>query len=315
MRKVVSVLGVLLMALSGGTVSGQELEGTISLSGAWALYPMAVRWGEEFKKIHPKVNFDISAGGAGKGITDALAGAVDLGMVSREISDLEIQKGAFPIAVTKDAVVPVVSAANPVLADIRKKGLKRDAFIGIWLSKDVATWGHALGTADTTPIHVYTRSDACGAAETWAKYLGKKQEDLVGIGVYGDPGLGEAARRDPLAIGYNNINFAYDAKTQQPVEGLAIVPIDVNGNGQLDPNEDFYASRKGLVEAIGRGDYPSPPARDLYFVSKGVPEKPLTREFIRWVLTDGQQFVDETGYLKLTGDKLTAGLKKLGATP
>ena len=60
-----------------------ELQGTIRVSGAWALYPMMVRWGEEFRKIHPKVRVDISAGGAGKGIADALAGLVDIGMVSR----------------------------------------------------------------------------------------------------------------------------------------------------------------------------------------------------------------------------------------
>ena len=42
-------------------------------------------------------------------------------------------------------------------------------------------------------INVYTRSDACGAAEMWAKYMGKKQEDLKGIGIYGDPGM---MRRD-----------------------------------------------------------------------------------------------------------------------
>jgi len=63
----------------------KELKGQISLSGAFALYPLAVKWAEEFRKLHPKVKIDISGGGAGKGITDALAKVVDLGMVSREL--------------------------------------------------------------------------------------------------------------------------------------------------------------------------------------------------------------------------------------
>jgi len=62
-----------------------SVEGTIRVSGAWALYPMMVKWAEEFKKIHPQVRIDVSAGGAGKGITDALTGLVDIGMVSREL--------------------------------------------------------------------------------------------------------------------------------------------------------------------------------------------------------------------------------------
>lgn len=72
-----------------------ELKGTITISGAFALYPLMVRWGEEFQKLHPDVKFDISAGGAGKGMTDALNGAVDIGMVSRAIAPEEEQKGAF----------------------------------------------------------------------------------------------------------------------------------------------------------------------------------------------------------------------------
>ena len=35
----------------------RELQGEIQLSGAFALYPMAVKWVEEFRKIHPKVRW------------------------------------------------------------------------------------------------------------------------------------------------------------------------------------------------------------------------------------------------------------------
>jgi phosphate transport system substrate-binding protein len=67
------------------------MEGTISLSGAFALYPLANKWAEEFKKTYPDVRFNISAGGAGKGVADALGQAVDLGMVSREVKEEEIK--------------------------------------------------------------------------------------------------------------------------------------------------------------------------------------------------------------------------------
>ncbi len=93
--------------------SQNKLSGQISISGAFALYPMTVKWAEEFRKINPDVRIDISAGGAGKGIADALSGMVEIGMVSREIYPEELKKGAFPIAVTKDAVVAVISESNP----------------------------------------------------------------------------------------------------------------------------------------------------------------------------------------------------------
>jgi phosphate transport system substrate-binding protein len=291
----------------------EELKGTVSLSGAWALYPMALKWAEEFTKLHPGVRVDVQAGGAGKGIADALAGAVDLGMVSRAIHPAELDRGAFAVAVCKDAVVPTISAKNPLLSQVLQAGVEKETFAAIWITEAARTWGDVLGGGDRTPLHVYTRSDACGAAETWADFLGKKQEDLTGIGVYGDPGLAEAVRRDPLGVGYNNINYAYDAVTKKPVAGLAILPIDLDGNGKIDETENFYQDRDAVTAAIARGAYPSPPARDLYLVSKGKPGKRVLVDFLKWILGEGQKYVPETGYIALSPEKLTEGLKKIGA--
>lgn len=299
-----SCTALILAATVSCVTAGTNLSGTVSMSGAWALYPMAVRWGEEFRKLHPEVRFDVSAGGAGKGMTDALAGAVDIGLVSRDVTAAETNKGALPVAVTKDAVIPMVNTKNPAMDLLRKQGVKQDVFVGIWIRQDITTWGQACGTPLKAPIRVYTRSDACGAAETWARYLGKKQEELKGVGVYGDPGLGEAVRKDALGVGYNNVNFAYDATTGKPVAGLAVLPLDVNGNGTLDKEEDVYATRSDLLKAIADGRFPSPPARELFFVLKGKPEKPALAAFVLWVLTDGQKFVEESGYIPLSAENL-----------
>ena len=52
-------------------------------------------------------------GGAGKGITDALSGLVDIGLASRDIDPAEVKKGAYTIYVTKDAVVPTFNTGKP----------------------------------------------------------------------------------------------------------------------------------------------------------------------------------------------------------
>jgi phosphate transport system substrate-binding protein len=302
-------------APAGAQTSPPSVRGNLSLSGAWALYPLAVRWQEEFQKSHPGVNVDVQAGGAGKGIADALAGVVDIGMVSREINPAEVEKGAVALAVAKDAVIATVSLKNPFLADILRRGLRKEDLAGIWIRKSVSTWEGLIGKSGKTPIHIFTRSDACGAAETWAAYLGGHQEDLGGVGVYGDPGLAEAVRRDPLAVGFNNVNFAYEAKTLKPVAGLEICPIDLDGNGLGDPAEKVYATRDDLTRAIAAGVYPSPPARDLYFVIKGRPDRPILAEFLAWVLTEGQKFVAEMGYIAVSPDRIASGLAVVrGAT-
>ncbi len=295
---------------SSSTSTSKELEGRITLSGAWALYPMAVVWGEEFQKIHPKVKVEVSAGGAGKGMADALGGLVDIGMVSRGIDKAETDKGAYPIAVAKDAVVPTINAKNPVLNDILSKGVKRKTFIDIYINETVRTWGEVVGRPDIKDeIHVYTRSDAAGAPEIWAKYLGKKQENLKGIGVYGDPGLLAVVQKDPLGIGFNNYNYVFDMKTGLPLSEVKIIPFDVNENGSVDADEDISTKVK-TVQAIKKGVFPHPPARVEYFVTRDKPTG-LVKEFVRWVLTEGQKFVDETGYIELPKDVVEGELKKV----
>ena len=315
MRKITAgmlIFVILTMICIPKSYSQEKPSGQISISGAFALYPMVIKWADEYQKINPGVRFDISAGGAGKGISDALNGMVEIGMVSREIYPEEIKKGAFPIAVTKDAVVAVISDRNPVINDILAKGLKKDVAANIWVTGKVTTWSQAFGSKTSSPIHIYTRSDACGAAEMWAKFFGKKQEDLLGVGVFGDPGLAQAVKRDPLGIGFNNIGYAYDATTREQIKGLKVVPIDLNNNGKIESDENFYESMNDIMAAIASGKYPSPPARELYFVLKGSPEnnKVLT-SFIKWVLSDGQKFVNEAGYISLTKETIEAERKKL----
>ena len=313
----ISRIGIVLLmfslfAFAPGCGGGQKQSGTqttVRVSGAWALYPMMVRWADEFAKTRPGCRIDVAAGGAGKGVADALAGLVDIGMVSREIKHEETQRGAQYVPVVKDAVFPVINANSPTLREVMSKGLMKKQFMALWIEGKALSWGELTGGSVGDRVQVYTRSDACGAAETWAGYLGKHQEDLKGTGVYGDPGIAEAIRNDSLGVGYNNLNYAYDAKTGLPVKGLQVLPIDVNENGKVDPEEDLK-TKSNAIQAVVSGRYPSPPARDLYLMTKDRFKGPA-REFIRWILTDGQQYVNEMGYIKLKETQIDEALKKI----
>lgn len=290
-----------------------NLKGTISLSGAFALYPMAVKWKEEYNKAYPDVQIEISAGGAGKGIADALSGIVNLGMVSREIYPSEIEKAAWFIPVVQDAVVGLINANNPVISEIQKNGIQRETLRKIFIYGTIKTWGEAIGnsTKSRERIEVYTRADASGSADIWAKYFGKKQEDLLGVGVFGDPGMAQAVQNDKYGLGYGNISFAYNAETKKVNDGLKVIPLDINNNYTIDPTENFYNNLDSLLNAIKKNIYPSPPARYLFLLSKGKPGNPLVLHFLKWILTDGQKYIREAGFIQLTDEKIKESIEKL----
>lgn len=312
MMKITSVIsGLLILVLCFSCVSKEKKEKTISISGAFALYPLVVSWAEEYKKEHTDIRFNISGGGAGKGMADALSGAVDLGMFSREIEQAEKDQGVWWVGLTIDAVVPTISDMNPCLAQLKQSGLTREEFREIFIDGNKKQWNQMINITGEVPINVYTRSDACGAAGTWAKYMGGNQEDLKGIGIYGDPGLADAVARDPFGIAFNNTIYAYDIQSGKKRPGIEIIPIDINANGRIDPEEDFYGSFQNILKAIAEGVYPSPPARELYFVAGGKPAKKATLDFIKWTLTDGQKFVKAAGYVPIDQQKIRIYLEKL----
>ncbi|MEA2041006.1 MAG: substrate-binding domain-containing protein [Bacteroidota bacterium] len=310
MTKAVLVIMVAALMFSACT-SKKQKENTLSFSGAFALYPMVIKWSEEYKKENSNIRFNISAGGAGKGMTDALSQTVDLGMFSREISQAELDKGVWWIGLCIDAVLPTISADNPLLDTLKQRGLTQQEFKAIFIDKTITNWNQIITTADDMVIEIYTRSDACGAAGTWAKYLGGKQENLTGIGIHGDPALAEAVGKDTKAVGYNNTAYIYDIKTGNKYPGIEVIPIDLNNNGQIDPEEDVYNTFDDILKAISEGIYPAPPARELYFVAKGKPEKQATIDFMKWVLTKGQKYVKDAGYVPITQEKIDEYLKKL----
>ncbi len=299
----------LLISCSGSqkNENGSSLKGTITVSGAFALYPLVNVWATEFRKEYPEIRVNIAAGGAGKGMADVLTGAADLGMFSRDFTEAEKAKGVWWISVTKDAVVPTIADKNPHLNEIKSKGLTREQLSKLYLKNGPVNW-----YASTDKITVYTRSDAAGAAATWAEYLGGAgQESLKGIAVFGDPGVADAVKKDPLALGYNNVIYVYDLATGKKYPGIEVLPIDVNGNGAIDSTEYFYESLDEVKRAIIDGRYPSPPARELYLVSSGVPRSEAVRTFLTWILTKGQAFIEENGYIPLSESILEEQRQKL----
>lgn len=319
MRKlIVLLMGVILMLFvsvscnnSSSKKMNSEYEGKISISGAFALYPLTVKWAEEYQKLHPNVRIDISAGGAGKGMMDALSEMVDLGMFSRGISDAEKAKDCWWVAVAKDAVLPTMNEQNPLLGKIKSSGINKNQFENIFINSRIEKWSQLYNLTGNDPMNIYTRSDACGAAQMWGEFLGKDQENLIGIGVFGDPGMADAVKRDPYGIGYNNVIYIYDLKTRKCYPGLDVIPVDLNNNDTVDENEKFYGTIDEIMEAIKNGIYPSPPARELYFVAHGKPNKKVTIEFLKWVLTKGQFIVNEAGYVQLSNDKIQSELNKV----
>jgi phosphate transport system substrate-binding protein len=303
---------VVIIVLTGCNQS-QKNSKQINFSGAYALYPLNLKWSGEYKKAHPDIIFNIQPGGAGKGLTDALSGNADVGMFSREISDNELNKSVWYIVLAKDAVFATINSKNPYIDSIKTHGLARAALKHLFIDGKPETWEDLLDIKSNNQhkINIYTRSDASGAAESWAAFFDARQDKLKGTGMMGDPGIANAVKNDINGIGFNNPQYLFNMQSGDKIPGIEILPLDVNGNGRIDSTENFYSSLSAVESAVIDEAYPSPPVRDLYFVCKQKPSDKTILDYFKWVLTDGQQFIKDAGYVPLPADAIQDQLKKL----
>jgi phosphate transport system substrate-binding protein len=272
--------------------------GTIKITGAFALYPLTKLWISGFRKIHPETQFELTAVGTGLGFDEVLSGNADIAMISNEIP-YEADKMLWNTPVARLAVVPVINSGNPYLTAILKKGIRHDELAGIFSGNGPATWGEFFGNSKKDPIHIYIRADKAGASEIWMNYLFLDSSEVKGIRVNGEDNLIREVKKDPLAISYCNFVYAYDPYKKQILDGISVLPLDINRNGKIDEKENFYHDFTELQRAMWSGKFPHVLIRDLYFVTKGRPGTFEIVEFLKWVLTEGQKMIPDAGYIEL----------------
>lgn len=292
MKKFVFVL--VLFSLIFTISCKKEEKKIITLSGAFAIYPTAVNWANEYMKLNPNVKIEVSAGGAGKGATDAILGIVDIGMVSREPDKSELEKGIIAIPISHDGVFVIISAKNPFVQEIIKKGIKRQTLYELFIENKKLSFYDIYGIEGGKEkyFNIYTRSDSCGAAQTFAKGLGnKKQEDLKGVGLNSDPQMINAVLKDDFGLSY--ANFSYVFNTDGKVfDGIKILPIDSDEDGMISEDEKIE-NRKDAERLINENRYLFS-RRNYFFVKKELSQD--AKSFIKFCLSEeGTKILEAIG--------------------
>jgi phosphate transport system substrate-binding protein len=306
MKTKLSLLLIILVSIVAGCTSKTGKQGTsvlshsdvISISGAYALSPIMQVWITEFKKTHPYVKFQLSANGSGQGIKDLIAGKVDLAMISQNLP-----KGKDSLLwiapVARLGIVPVMNPKNPNYKTMMEKGVSREILSALFTGNNTMTWGELAGNQSKDKVNVYFRSDSSGATATLAKYLEIDKHEIKGFPVSGEDQLIKQVKDDPLAFSYVNFIYAFDPVKKEFLNDLKIVPITITVNGKPEAAGKIFDTYEHLQRSMWLGRYPSSLIRTLYLVTKG---KPRTREmfdFMYWIITDGQRFVADNGYIEL----------------
>lgn len=269
-------------------VSG--ISGNLNGVGSDTLNNLMTLWGESFCRKYPSVRIGIEGKGSATGPPALIQGTAQLAPMSRdmkreEIDAFEKKYGYKPtcIKVALDAVGFFVHKDNPV------QSLSLGQIDGMFSSTlkrggaDIVRWDQAgVDALKGKPVSLYGRNSASGT-NGFVKEVALKKGDFKNS-VKEQPGSSAVIQgigSDRQGIGYSGIGYLNSS-----VKALALSAKD--GGKAIEPTYDNCVS----------GDYPLARYLVIYINKKpGVALDPLTREFIRFVLSrEGQEIVVRDGY-------------------
>ncbi len=268
----------------GGQSTGRPAKTVIQDKGSDTMVNVAQVWAEEYGKVAPDAEVEVSGGGSGVGLAALVKGAVDIANASRDIKPSEVEQatrntGKKPVEFTVgfDALAVYVHKDNP-LSEITLEQLAAIYAEGGKVTRWSELGVKIPGAADDTIVRV-SRQSSSGTYEFFREHaLGNKDYKLGSRDLSGSKEVVELVGSTPTAIGYSGMGYATPAVKMLKVGAKAGAPA-------VAPT----------VAGVHDGTYPM--ARSLHLYTLGEPQGAVKR-YIDWILSDaGQRVVEDSGYV------------------
>jgi phosphate transport system substrate-binding protein len=314
---------------STGTPASSPATSKVALSetGATELYPLMNLWAPAYNTKYPNVSITTGSTGSGAGISQAAAGAVNIGASGAYLSDgdMSAHKGLMNIALAVSAeqvnynlpgVTEHLKLNGKVLAAMYQGTIKT------WNDPQIAALnpGVNLPATPVVPLH---RSDGAGDTFVFTQYLSKQDPDGWGkspgynttvdfpsvpgaLGENGAGGMVTGCAQTPGCVAY--IGTSYLDQASQKGLGLAEL-ANASGNYLLPDPQSVQAEAAGfasqtpanqvisLINGPAANGYPivNYEYAIVYSNQKDPAVAQTMQAFLHWAVTDGSNasFLDQ----------------------
>ena len=265
----------------------------VAITGVRFAYPLVQKWIDDYNKISPAVQIIIeSRGSSDPAKYDILVEAFEPDEEKKATRDYSY--------IARYAILPVVNSQAAFAKVYASKGLTKALIKQLFFHDIFADKKEQLAVKE--PYTVYTRLQKAGAPITFSKYFGYQQKDIRGKSIAGaDEHLLKAVLRDSTGLTYLPMNLVFDQKTGMPVQGITILPIDLNGNGKVSDEEKIYNNLPAVIrhfEGQGQKELSNVPIEYLNVsIEKNSPNAEAV-EFLQWVIQHAGNDLHAFGFLK-----------------
>ena len=290
MRKILIFILLIVGVSVENTYSQQAQSNKVIITGTRFTYPIIEKWVAKFKKTHPDINIALAPLGTPG------ADSANLKIVSHDLVTTDLKEGDTYIAVAKYGLLSIANSKSPLVAYYKNKGLQEADINKLFFTNDPGTLKNYV---------VYTRQQKSCAPISFANNYGHSFDDLAGTKVQGDDkALLYALKKDSLGISYNNLGYVYDINTRKIVDNVAVLPVDLNNNGKIDSDEQFYNSLDDVIAKYETTQSKLLATEDVNVIYSQKSTNPNIQVFLNWVLTDGQKYNHLVGFLNFNSSEL-----------
>jgi phosphate transport system substrate-binding protein len=279
-----------------------KLSGEVIADGSSTVFPITQAVAEEFMMLHKDVKVSVGIAGTGGGFKRFVVGETDINDSSRAISEKEIeacQKNGIEyveLKVALDGLSVVVHPHNDwcqamTVAQLKalwspgsqvKKWKELDLN---WPDEEIRLYGAG---PDSGTFDYFTEAIVGKAKSSRSDYTPSEDDNILVQGVNGDKN----------SLGY--FGYAYYADNTDKVKLVAIAAGD-----------DISKAVIPTEETILGGTY-KPLSRPLFIhVNLKSLKKPQVREFVKYYISKGQEYVHEVHYIQLPEGDLNVAQQKL----
>ncbi|MBI3288232.1 MAG: phosphate ABC transporter substrate-binding protein PstS [Elusimicrobia bacterium] len=318
MKRTLSLIAAVLIA-AGPAAAQNVLNG----AGATFPYPIYSKWFDEYHKAKPELQINYQSIGSGGGIRQITEKTVDFGATDGPMTNQQMFKVDGKILHVPTVLGAVVPAYNlKGVEELKLSGqVLADIFLGKitrWTDPAIAKLNPEAKLPDA-PITVVHRSDGSGTTYCFVDYLSKVSAQWkkkvgantavnwpVGLGGKGNEGVAGLVKQTPNALGYieliyakqNGIAFASVQNKAGKFVKASVEGVTAAADAAAKSMPKDY--RVSITDAPGEETYPISTFTWLLISEKNAEGKgAILRDFLRWMLKEGQGMAGALGYAPL----------------
>ncbi|MDR0575582.1 MAG: hypothetical protein LBG96_16445 [Tannerella sp.] len=275
---------------------------TVSIKGVRFVDALLEKWITEYSKTHPDVSLSI----AGKDTHEHSIEIIPSGIRD----DDALPEAATAISFGKYAVLPIAGKDNLLPDELKKKKLNEKRIKELFFEKDLLAEDGEPNKKEKYDATVYSSNSSYSVSHSFAGHFGYEASSLKGKKIVGDDlYLNNAVKKDAKGVSFNNLNYIFNIESRQLNDGITLLPLDVKKEYAEALNVQNLDETIALLE---NKSIDLIPVEELTFVLPGK-VNPATLQFLEWALSEGQNYINPFGFLRLDTKTIAQQQKKISA--